>query len=75
MRRATVIVTALTLALCLAGCEDVNEVNDRFEVVGGDLTRKIMVDRETGVEYLQWDRGITVLLDADGNPLVYEGVE
>lgn len=53
----------------------------RFEVVfkdGSQLSdegvRQILVDRETGVNYLAWKcgygAGITPLLDADGNIVV-----
>ena len=53
----------------------------RFEVIykeGTDITnagqRQILVDRETGVNYLLWmsgfGAGITPLLDSDGNVIV-----
>lgn len=56
---------------------------NRFEVVyrdGAQLkeegVRQILVDRETGVNYLAWKSGyaggITPLLDAEGNVVVTE---
>ncbi len=53
----------------------------RFEVIykeGGqvrdDGMRQILVDKETGINYLVWKSGyaggITPLLDADGKPVV-----
>jgi len=47
------------------------------EVCGGafaDTTQRILVDRETGVNYLYtasgYSGGLTVLVDADGRPIV-----
>ena len=47
------------------------------EVCGGaltDTTQRVLVDRETGVNYLYTARGysggLTVLVDADGKPIV-----
>jgi hypothetical protein len=48
--------------------------HDRFHIVEGDYgSEAILVDTETGVEYL-WKRhgyagGLTVLVDRDGKPL------
>lgn len=55
----------------------------RFEEVhsqGGIFTAlKVMLDTETGVQYLQWASGnaggMTVLVDKDGKPLLYRGYE
>jgi hypothetical protein len=55
--------------------------DDRFEVVykdGSELknegARQILVDKETGVNYLLWKAGygagITPLLDSEGKPIV-----
>jgi hypothetical protein len=54
---------------------------ERFEVIykdGSELknegVRQILVDKETGVNYLLWKAGygagITPLLDSDGKPIV-----
>jgi hypothetical protein len=54
---------------------------ERFEVIykdGSELKnggiRQILLDKETGVNYLLWKAGygagITPLLDSDGNPIV-----
>ncbi len=49
----------------------------RFEIVlkeGVMDSRKIIVDKETGVNYLAWQSGysggITPLLDAEGKPII-----
>jgi hypothetical protein len=54
---------------------------ERFEVIykdGSELTndgtRRILLDKETGVQYLLWrsgnGAGITPLLDSEGKPIV-----
>lgn len=51
---------------------------DRFEVIykqGNELSYKgiiqIILDRETGVQYLsQYNVGLTPLLDTDGTPVI-----
>ncbi len=56
--------------------------HDRFQVIEGDYSsgsEAIIVDTETGIEYL-WERrgdagGLTILIDRDGKPLVAEGYE
>ena len=60
-----------------------NKENNRFEVVFKDGTelklnkegvRQILVDKETGVNYLTWKcgygAGITPLLDSNGNVVI-----
>ena len=55
--------------------------DERFEVIYKDGSglknegiRQILVDKETGVNYLLWQTGygagITPLLDSDGKPIV-----
>ncbi len=54
---------------------------ERFEVVYKQSTLmreiRIVVDRETGVQYMQtqngYSGGVTVLVDQDGKPLLYKG--
>lgn len=57
------------------------KTENRFEVVYKDGSglknegiRQILVDKETGVNYLLWQAGygagITPLLDSDGKPIV-----
>lgn len=47
---------------------------DRFTVMEhleGNIY--ILADKETGVMYLSKGRGITVLMDADGKPMIWNG--
>jgi hypothetical protein len=59
----------------------VNELDGRFKVIADDNLGtgycNVIVDNETGVMYLfrgSMNRGgLTVMVDADGNPLIYSG--
>lgn len=70
---------AVTAMMCgtLIGCTKENDADlkSRLVVISEDGCEKLVYDKETRVEYLiyagyQW-YGITVLLDADGKPLLY----
>lgn len=56
--------------------------NKRFEVVykdGGMSGCKVIVDKETGVQYLYcydgYGGGVTILVDRDGRPMIRSGNE
>lgn len=82
--KKTIIAAALALPLLLAGCssaEASNGVSDRFEHTGSGIQSiRVITDTKTGVQYLfvadSWSYagqgGLTVLVDADGKPLVAE---
>lgn len=86
MKKA-VIAAALALPLLLAGCgsaEASDGVSDRFEHTGSGIQSiRVITDTETGVQYLfvadcfgyAGQGGLTVLVDADGKPLVAEEVD
>lgn len=52
------------------------ESTKRFEVVWNDFDSEILVDTETGVMYFYYDGynagGLTVMVDAEGNPLIWD---
>jgi len=52
------------------------DIEKRFEVVYKQnsimTTVRILVDRETGVQYLLSTYGQTMLVDKDGKPLLYQ---
>ncbi|WP_286910090.1 MULTISPECIES: DUF6440 family protein [Clostridium] len=57
-----------------------SNADDRFQVIykeNGLSACKIIVDKETGVQYLftheGYAGGLTVLVDKEGNPLIKEG--
>ena len=74
----------VAILLILTGCatESISETNNRFvlkysKTITSNEILKIFYDEETKVQYLFIDGykagGLTVLLDAEGKPLLYEG--
>lgn len=82
MKHILLIITAMTILLA-TGCakvENKNEQVSRFIRVENTSSWEIVVDKETGVMYAVSDgtysRGIfTLLVDADGKPLIWDKVE
>ena len=86
MKKAA-IAAALALSMLLAGCgsaEVSDGVRERFEHAGNNVQSiRIITDAETGVQYLyvcdKWFNagmgGLTVLVDADGKPLIADGAD
>jgi hypothetical protein len=82
MKHSKKILVALLLGIvCLTGCsENTNssENRRRFFVLSSDMNFYVVCDRTTGVEYAV-SRGlyncgtVTLLVDAEGKPLIYEG--
>lgn len=80
---AILIIVLLLVLLC--GCDkpqkakDFIQNSDRFVLletqdVGVSSLMYILCDKETHVMYgMMWEVGMTVMLDADGKPLLYEG--
>lgn len=55
--------------------ESGNYYLDNFVIVEDTATDQIIVDKSTGVMYYKWggtNGGITVILDADGHPLIWQ---
>lgn len=77
------------MALMLTGCANVERVEEaktdpkdasRFAIVEQTMQWEIVYDKETGVMYaVSWGGynigNFTLLVDAEGNPLIYEGAE
>lgn len=51
-----------------------NTIKNQLERIQGGYRQSVLYDRDTKVMYL-WDYrgGYTVMVDADGDPLLYEG--
>ena len=47
--------------------------DDRFEIIQEWTNNFVFYDKETKVQYYYIYDGVTVLLDKDGKPLLYEG--
>lgn len=82
MKRCMAILLVLvTLAVMLVGCastpivEDA-QTGDRFVVVVSQSSNTVYADTETGVMYYfhksGYSGGMTVMVDADGNPLIWD---
>ena len=71
MNKKLIILLLIILSVSLTGC---GNLSSRFETVESDPPDYlIIVDKETGVLYLKRGYGLTVLLDKNGKPLLYEG--
>lgn len=77
---------ALLSCLILAGCAEVESAQSepvevsRFMEVENSWNWRVVVDRETGVMYAvsngSYNIGtFTLLVDADGNPLIWKGAK
>lgn len=78
--RKTIIALLLGI-ICLTGCSVKTDSDSaRFVRIDSNYDFKIFYDRTTGVEYAvscgAYNSGVvTLLVDADGKPLIYEGEE
>lgn len=81
MKRIVSICLAVMLAVSLTSCcNDHATVNlerkNRFRTVHSESNYSVVVDEETGVMYLYvgagYGGGLTVMVDQDGAPLVWE---
>ena len=84
MKHSKKILVALLLGIvCLAGCSvntNSSEKRRRFFVLSREGVFDIVYDRTTGVEYAlsrgAYNSGtLTLLVDAEGKPLIYGGDE
>ena len=68
------LIVVLTVAIC--GCNKTEASNHRMRTLDGNLIYGIYVDNLTGVQYLRTSYGgICVMVDAEGKPLIWKGVE
>lgn len=85
MRKLIAFILAVALVMSLVACASVEgtqacEPEERFTVVhGGGYAPAVYVDTETGVQYLvirsAYGAGMTMLVNADGTPMIWEGWE
>ena len=76
-----VLTIIILLAVILSGCGErtiQDEQDSYFITISSEYFGDVVYDSRTGVQYWRSDgsynRGtLTVLLDADGNPLIYKG--
>lgn len=72
-----IIVFSMLIAACVLSVKEDSEnesIKNQLERVQGGYRQSVFYDRDTKVMYL-WDYrgGYTVMVDADGDPLLYEG--
>ena len=73
------ITAMLCLILCITSCRETSTVqasnNEYFELVEFTAWYRVYYDRATKVMYVQGmeSETFTVLVDADGDPLLYKG--
>lgn len=63
------------MLLCGCGVSEEAETNggaDRFKEISYENC-SVYIDKETKVMYLSVKRGLTVMLNADGTPMLWEG--
>ena len=74
--RVIIIMLVFILTLSICGCNKAEASNHRLRSLDGNLMYEIYVDDLTGVQYLQTSYGgICVMVDAEGKPLIWKGVE
>lgn len=81
IKRILCLLIVIMLMLVCVGCSnaDNKEITDgRFKEIedgycDNGSSCSILVDTETNVMYLSYWKGITVMLDTDGKPLLWEG--
>lgn len=67
----------LLLCVFLTGCAaapSYPEYEGRLVIVHRDMYYNIMVDTQTRVCYFHYNHGLSVMLNADGSPVLYEEV-
>lgn len=89
MKRMKRKIAIALMALMLTGCANIERAEDaktkakdtsRFALVERTMQWEIVYDKKTGVMYaVSWGNyntgNFTLLVDAEGKPLIYEGVE
>lgn len=77
MKRVIAITILTLLTLALYGCNEVEAGNRRLWVLDASPRYyEIYVDNLTGVQYLRtYKGGVCVMVDAEGQPLIWEGAE
>lgn len=77
MKKIISLILVIAIIL-LVGCAETTEADTQIDYIQDNWDYTIVVDKETGVNYIKyWDTragGLTVRLNADGTPYV-SGVE
>ena len=68
----TVLVTALSTISIIYAFSDYKETDESFEIIGKGTGYSVIKHNKTGVYYLKYSKGVTVMLNADGTPYMGE---
>lgn len=78
MKRIIGALICILLIIPLCGCDTTEQIEDnssqqgRFAILFNDGSVTVVVDRETGVQYLSnYKAGTVVMVDENGKPLIY----
>ena len=81
-KKIIVLFLLLTFIVLLCSCEELDESfqdlsrpdYDYFEIIDISGDAYLFVDVRTGCQYLRsYDCGLVLVVDAEGNPLIYDG--
>lgn len=80
MKKKRILITLL-IAVALSGCTGIEKrvenvsYETRFVIISQEALGDVIYDEKTGVEYWREKShgGLTLLVDRDGNPLIYAG--
>lgn len=76
MKRVIAITILTLLTLALSGCGKTEAVTYRLRTLEAGSLYTIYIDNLTGVQYLKaYQGGVCVMVDAEGQPLIWEGAE
>lgn len=76
MKKIFSLLVFVSLLFCLVGCEEekIQSEETRFYTVYSEFGSDICVDADTGVMYLhkRGSGGLSVMVDPEGKPLIWE---
>ena len=78
MKKLICLIMAFIFILCLCSCGymDMNNTNERMTIIYNNGCVEIYVDNETGVQYIFGsNKGVCVMVDENGTPLIYHPTE
>ena len=78
MKKIICLIVCVLICLSFCGCDTIEPIEDnssqqgRFAILFDNGSVTVVVDRETGVQYLSnYKGGTVVMVDESGKPLIY----
>lgn len=75
MKRVIAITILILMVAILCGYTKAEADNHKLWILDRGSSYLIYVDTRTGVQYLRTQSGVCVMVNADGNPLMWEGAK